>query len=173
MAEVTKNPINRGALRIGNAVVRSAKLFSRGIRSSYSLGRDVVQRSSAKIKSTQKKIDLENKIIAEVIDSQTLKEIEPEASTAIDKALFIPSTAVGDPSAVMRAIISEVEKLGIKINYNSKIVNVNISQQQVQVQNAFCLLRFDCSYHSITSPCTPSQCCSITSVFPTLAGTYC
>ena len=77
----------------------------------------------------------ENKIIAEVIDSQTLKEIEPEASTAIDKALFIPSTAVGDPLAVMRAIISEVEKLGVKINYNSKIVNVNISQQQVQLQN--------------------------------------
>jgi L-2-hydroxyglutarate oxidase LhgO len=77
----------------------------------------------------------DNKIIAEVIDRQTLKEIEPEARTAIDKALFIPSTAVGDPLAVMRAITSEVKELGVEINYHSKIVNVNISQQQVQLQN--------------------------------------
>lgn len=74
MAEVKPNPINRGALRIGNAMVRSAKMFRKGISASYSLGRDVIRRSNAKIKSSQKKIDLENK-------SQRVKEKQTKEAT--------------------------------------------------------------------------------------------
>lgn len=59
MAEVSPSPNKRGALRIGDAMLRSAKMFNRGIRSTFSLGRDVVARSSVKIASTKKKIKLE------------------------------------------------------------------------------------------------------------------
>ena len=61
MAEVNPNPISRGALRIGSALALSARRFKQGVTSTIGLGRDVIGRTKAKIKSTDKKIDIENK----------------------------------------------------------------------------------------------------------------
>ena len=82
MAEVSPSPNKRGALRIGDAMLRSAKSFKKGIGATFSLGRDVIVRSSAKIASTQKKIKLERKRQDDLDDKtrETAKRKTKEAS---------------------------------------------------------------------------------------------
>ncbi len=107
MSEVSPSPNKKGALRIGDAMVRSAKMFNRGIRSTFSLGRNVVARSSAKIASTKKKIKLErtHQSAQETKNTEIAKRQKKEASLESRKVGGAIKPVVGViKSALMKPI---------------------------------------------------------------------
>lgn len=60
-----------------------------------------------------------NGVEAEFLDSEGLKELEPEARSAAGKALWVPSTAVGSPAEVMRTLVDEVKSMGVELRCNA------------------------------------------------------
>jgi L-2-hydroxyglutarate oxidase len=55
-----------------------------------------------------------NGVRSELVDSQTLKEIEPCAKT-IDQALYVKDTAVVDPQRVMDALVDDARREGVNL----------------------------------------------------------
>jgi L-2-hydroxyglutarate oxidase LhgO len=76
-----------------------------------------------------------NGIDVEELDEQGLKELEPEARSITGKALWIPSTAVGTPEAVMQTMIDEVKDLGIDLQCNTEITKVSPEQQTLTLRD--------------------------------------
>ena len=77
----------------------------------------------------------DNGIHVEELDEQTLKTLEPEVRSVTGKALFVSSTAVGSPKAVMQAMLGELDRLGIEIRCNAKIVQINVEQRRITLKN--------------------------------------
>lgn len=75
-----------------------------------------------------------NNIQVEELDEKGLKSVEPEARSATGKALYIPSTAVGSPKAVLKVIQQELLQKGAKIRFDAKVTAVNSSAGQVLLQ---------------------------------------
>jgi L-2-hydroxyglutarate oxidase LhgO len=75
-----------------------------------------------------------NRIPFEQLDEQELKSIEPEARSACGRALYIPSTAVGSPKAVLRAVQQELTQRGIEIRFDARVVGVDAKTRQVMLQ---------------------------------------
>lgn len=71
----------------------------------------------------------------EQLNEQQLRDKEPEARSASGRAIFVPSTAVGDPAAVMQVLDKELSEKNIKIRYESKIVVVDPVKRQIQLQD--------------------------------------
>lgn len=57
----------------------------------------------------------QNGLEAFVVDTLTLAEMEPEARSAGGRAIFVPITSVGDPSATMLAIESRLKDNGVEV----------------------------------------------------------
>jgi len=73
-----------------------------------------------------------NGVMVERLDAQQLKELEPEAHSATGEALFVPQTSVVSSSAVMKAIVAEVEALGIAIRCGGKLTDIDAARKQIQ-----------------------------------------
>ena len=67
----------------------------------------------------------QNGIQVKRIDAQQLRELEPEARSATGDALWVPSTSVGSPVAMMEVLRREVERLGVRLVCNIAIAKVN------------------------------------------------
>ena len=76
-----------------------------------------------------------NGILVEKLDERALRNVEPEARSATGIALLIRSTAVGSPKAVLQALQTEIEQLGIEIVCNAKILSVNVAQRELTLEN--------------------------------------
>jgi L-2-hydroxyglutarate oxidase LhgO len=75
-----------------------------------------------------------NRIQIEELDEKGLTLLEPEARSATGTALFIPSTAVGSPKAVLHVIQKELIQKGRKICFNAAVISVNVKERQVVLQ---------------------------------------
>ena len=78
---------------------------------------------------------IENGIKVDQLDEHELKVLEPEAHTATGKALFVPSTSVGNSAAVMKCLVSKVIDLGVDILCDSEIFEVDSTQNKVTLKN--------------------------------------
>lgn len=76
-----------------------------------------------------------NGVQTEALDTQSLKELEPEARSATGKALWVPTTAVGSPAEVMKTIVGEVKSLGVDLRCSAKIVWAKPSQKMVGLKD--------------------------------------
>jgi (S)-2-hydroxyglutarate dehydrogenase len=74
-----------------------------------------------------------NCIQAEYIDAQTLKEIEPEARSAVGTALWIPSTAVGDPAGVMNTMITEIVSMKVELRCAVNLANISAEKRRIML----------------------------------------
>jgi len=63
----------------------------------------------------------QNGVISEMLSKVDLKKMEPEARSAVGQALWIPSTAVGSPGAVMQVLVREVQEQGIELRYKAQV----------------------------------------------------
>jgi len=70
----------------------------------------------------------------EILDEQQLKDIEPEARSATGRAIFVPSTAVGDPLAVMGVLKDRLKTEGVNVIYDCDIVSVDAKSGHIQVR---------------------------------------
>lgn len=78
---------------------------------------------------------LQNGIQIERIDAQQLKELEPEARSATGHALWVPSTSVGSPSAMMQVLRREVEEMGVSLYCNTAIAKVDVPSQALYLSD--------------------------------------
>jgi (S)-2-hydroxyglutarate dehydrogenase len=74
-------------------------------------------------------------IPVEKLDEQQLRDIEPEAYSATGEALYVRSTAVGDPAAVMRALRETLIDTNIALTYNAQLASVEPSQRQIRLSS--------------------------------------
>jgi len=74
-------------------------------------------------------------ISVERLDENQLREIEPEARSETGHALYVPSTAVGDPAAVMQVFRKSLNEKNIALTFNAQIDLVNISRRQIRLTN--------------------------------------
>lgn len=72
-----------------------------------------------------------NGVEVERINEQQLKDLEPEAHSAIGDALYVPSTSVGSPKEVIKLLVKEVEALGCEIRYNCSLKSVDVNAKCV------------------------------------------
>ncbi|MBU1962822.1 MAG: L-2-hydroxyglutarate oxidase [Gammaproteobacteria bacterium] len=77
----------------------------------------------------------QNGIHVERIDGKQLREIEPEARSATSEALWVPSTSVGSPKAMMKQLHQELIDQGIEVRCNARIVSVDQKNSTVTLQN--------------------------------------
>lgn len=62
----------------------------------------------------------------EIIDSQRLREIEPEAHSVTGKALYSPDTAVIDPHAILDRLASELREAGVELRFGQRFEDVDV-----------------------------------------------
>lgn len=74
-----------------------------------------------------------NGVEIEVLDQDDLRKLEPEAQSASGKALFVPSTAVGSPQAVLDKLSVEIDKMGIELMKGALVVDVLLDQKQLKL----------------------------------------
>lgn len=68
-----------------------------------------------------------NGIDVEKVDARQLEELEPHARSAGGSALWVPSTAVGSPRAVMNCLLEELDAAGVQVDYNNCVREVDLS----------------------------------------------
>jgi (S)-2-hydroxyglutarate dehydrogenase len=73
----------------------------------------------------------ENGIVAELVDEQSLREIEPEARSATGRAIYVHVTAVGDPAGTLRVLQEEMVAAGILLRMGEPIAGANDSRRVV------------------------------------------
>jgi L-2-hydroxyglutarate oxidase len=71
---------------------------------------------------------LKNGATVSIIDRQQLKQIEPEAASASDRALYSPQTAVVDPILILRKLNQLLERKGVKLHYGQGLEHVQPEQ---------------------------------------------
>jgi len=67
----------------------------------------------------------------EMLDQQQLHEREPEARSATGRAIYVPSTAVGDPLAVMNVLDKRLQQENIQLRYDSRILSVQTDKRRL------------------------------------------
>lgn len=72
-----------------------------------------------------------NGVQVERLTSCRLKEIEPEARSATSSALYVPTTKVGSPAAVMNSLVDEMKSLNIDLRCNAEVMWVKPDQKLV------------------------------------------
>jgi len=72
-------------------------------------------------------------ISVEKLDEQQLRDIEPHARSATGQALYVPSTAVGDPTAVMQTLCETLKEKNIEVTYSAQLASVEASQCQIRL----------------------------------------
>ncbi len=79
---------------------------------------------------------INNGVDLEMLNTSELNKYEPLAITH-ERFLWSPSTAVSDPSAIIQAMRTEFESLGGLIQYNTKIVLEEVSNEIVEASHQF------------------------------------
>ena len=72
----------------------------------------------------------------EKLDEQQLRSMEPQARSATGQALYVPSTAVGDPAAVMQVLRAALKKENIELTCNAQLDSVEPSRRQIRLSSA-------------------------------------
>lgn len=67
----------------------------------------------------------DNGVKAELLDLNTLAELEPEVRSATGRALLIESTSVGSPAAVMVVMQKEIQALGVVLRTGVTISSID------------------------------------------------
>lgn len=75
-------------------------------------------------------------IAIEQLDEQQLRVMEPEARSVTGRAIFVPSTAVGDPIGVMRTLNNNLVANNIELRVASRITKVDHEARAVHLQSA-------------------------------------
>jgi L-2-hydroxyglutarate oxidase LhgO len=71
-------------------------------------------------------------ISIEELDEQQLREMEPEARSATGRALYVPSTTVGDPAAVMSILREQLASNSVMLTYNARLVTVDAAKRRAR-----------------------------------------
>lgn len=74
-------------------------------------------------------------IAIEQLDEQQLRVMEPEARSVTGRAIFVPSTAVGDPIGVMRTLNNSLAANNIELRVASRITKVGDEAREVHLQS--------------------------------------
>ena len=74
-----------------------------------------------------------NNVYVERIDEKTLKEMEPETRSATGEALWVPSTAVGNPHRVMSSLVNEITVMKIELHCGVEIAEVDYNDRLVRL----------------------------------------
>ena len=74
---------------------------------------------------------VKNGASVKIISQKELREIEPEASTIAQRALYSPNTSVIDPYAVLSKIQSELNNSDVIILFNEKVISANPDQSTI------------------------------------------
>jgi L-2-hydroxyglutarate oxidase len=72
-------------------------------------------------------------ISIEELDEQQLREMEPEARSASSRGLYVPSTAVGDPAAVMSILRDQLASNSVMLTYNARLVAVDAAKRRARL----------------------------------------
>ncbi len=75
----------------------------------------------------------ENGAEISVIDKKQLSEIEPEARSLSDRALYSPLTYVIDPRQVLRSLAQDVQSGGVKIQFNAEVKEISIKNKSIKM----------------------------------------
>lgn len=75
-----------------------------------------------------------NGVEAKKINLQELKELEPNAKS-YDYAIWSPNTAIIDSKAVLECLYKELERLGVKIEFNQEVQSVDIESKTVRTNS--------------------------------------
>lgn len=78
---------------------------------------------------------LDNNVKIEKINKQQLKELEPNAYSAIDAALWVPGTSVFDPKSILNNLASELTNNNIDIKYLHNITDINRQNSFIKTKN--------------------------------------
>ena len=93
-------------------------------------GQDALQLAMLAERAQQQGIPIEK------LDEQQLRSMEPQARSATGQALYVPSTAVGDPAAVMQVLRAALKKENIELSYNAQLDSVEPSRRQIRLSSA-------------------------------------
>ena len=74
-------------------------------------------------------------IAVEELDEQHLREFEPEARSATGRALWVPTTAVGSPGAVIQQMKADIEGLGVDLSCGIEIGAVDTDRRRVLLRD--------------------------------------
>jgi L-2-hydroxyglutarate oxidase LhgO len=72
-----------------------------------------------------------NRVRAELLDEQQLKEIEPEARTRTGNALYVPDACVVEPKAILQHIARELTDHGVELRFGVRIEKINPEKSSV------------------------------------------
>jgi (S)-2-hydroxyglutarate dehydrogenase len=72
---------------------------------------------------------------AQWVDTNELREVEPEAVTVTGTALYIPNSQVVDSKAILRKLAELLAAKGVKIYYESEFADVDISAKEIICKN--------------------------------------
>ena len=70
-------------------------------------------------------------IQVEKLDREQLRKLEPQACSASGEALYVPSTAVGDPAAVMQVLYNKLKEKNILLTLNAVISSVSAVKREI------------------------------------------
>lgn len=135
MAEVSPDRNSKGALRIGARLLRGAKMFTTGVKSSVQTSNEVIRRSAKKIRDDQRTINQENK-----------KQRRFEAAVQEEVARRKKSLELGSAAAVgpVKSLVNNVVKKPLEslwniiaawaiMNIPRIIKEINIFQKKVRI----------------------------------------
>jgi len=74
-----------------------------------------------------------NNVTVELLDEKQLKDIEPEAHTATGNALFLPSTSVVDPHAILTQLQNDLGDNNVKFMFQAKLESVDAQDSTIVV----------------------------------------
>lgn len=78
---------------------------------------------------------LKNGVNVERLCQKDLKRFEPEVRSSTGEALFVASTSVADPVAVMQSVVSDCLALGIEILCSNHIDNVDMNSKSLRISD--------------------------------------
>ena len=84
---------------------------------------------------------IKNGVDLEILDGSELNKYEPLAITH-ERFLWTPTTAISDPSAIIKAMRHEFERLGGSIHYDTKISLKEINNEIVDTSHQFDAVQF-------------------------------
>ena len=73
----------------------------------------------------------QNGVLVEMLDEEGIRACEPEARSVTGRALWVPTTAVGSPVAVMQTLLREINTLGVELRCLAEIQQVNSGQNTI------------------------------------------
>jgi len=76
-----------------------------------------------------------NGVSVEVIDQQRLKQLEPEAKTASNRALFLSEASVVDSKAIIQTLLQQLQAQRVDIRYQTQITQIDSEKNCVHTNH--------------------------------------